>query len=115
MATTICVRVLVFPVVVMAQRNMANFNNFSPQMVKLQDNYTAARQRGDTLEAARLGMEIHNFMKNKGLNPIKNMGPMFLQMPIFMSMFFALRGMANLPVTSMKTGGLSWFTNLTLS
>merc|ERR1712059_20319 len=115
MATTVCVRLLVFPIVVVAQRNMANFNNHSPTMVKLQDEYTNARQRGDTMEAARLGQDIQAFMKKEGLNPLKNMGPMMLQMPIFMSMFFALRGMANLPVATMKTGGLAWFTNLTLT
>ena len=32
-----------------------------------------------------------------------------------MSMFFALRGMAELPVESMKNGGLSWFTDLTIA
>merc|ERR1719411_1022939 len=40
---------------------------------------------------------------------------MAMQLPIFMSMFLALRGMAKLPVLSMKTGGLFWFSNLTLT
>ena len=32
--------------------------------------------------------------------------------PVFASMFFGLRGMANLPVESLQTGGTLWFTNL---
>ena len=31
-----------------------------------------------------------------------------------MSFFFALKGMANTPVESMKLGGLLWFTDLTV-
>ena len=35
---------------------------------------------------------------------------MLLQGAFFMSMFFALRGMATAPVPSMSSGGLFWFT-----
>lgn len=35
-------------------------------------------------------------------------------MPLFVSFFMGLRGMANVPVDSMRTGGLFWFTDLTL-
>lgn len=37
-----------------------------------------------------------------------------VQAPIFMSFFMGLRGMANVPVESMKEQGLFWFTDLTL-
>ncbi|KAH8019829.1 hypothetical protein HPB51_022563 [Rhipicephalus microplus] len=36
------------------------------------------------------------------------------QAPVFISFFFALRGMANLPMESFKTGGILWFTDLTV-
>lgn len=35
-------------------------------------------------------------------------------MPIFVSFFMALRQMANCPVESLKTGGMLWFTDLTM-
>ena len=38
-----------------------------------------------------------------------------VQIPIFISFFIGLRRMANLPIESMKTGGLLWFPDLTLS
>ena len=37
-----------------------------------------------------------------------------LQAPIFISYFFALRGMVSVPIESMKEGGLWWFTDLTV-
>lgn len=36
------------------------------------------------------------------------------QAPVFMSFFFALKGMSNIPVESMKEGGLFWFADLTI-
>ena len=36
------------------------------------------------------------------------------QLPFFMSMFLGLRGMANLPLESMMSGGLYWFKDLTV-
>lgn len=36
-------------------------------------------------------------------------------MPVFVSVFMGLRGMANVPLDSLKTGGLFWFTDLTLA
>ncbi|CAH8564087.1 unnamed protein product [Dicrocoelium dendriticum] len=34
--------------------------------------------------------------------------------PVFISVFTGIRGMASLPVESMRTGGLYWFTDLTI-
>jgi len=111
--TTLFMRFILFPVVVMAQRNMANMANNTPRMAALQDKMTDARRRGDMFESAQLGHELQVYMKEKGLNPLTTSIPMLLQIPVFMSMFFALRGMANCPVDSMTSGGLFWFVNMT--
>jgi len=113
--TTLMMRFVLFPAVVMAQRNMAHMGNNTPKMAALQDKMSDARRRGDLLESAMLGQELTVFMKKKGINPMKNAIPMLCQVPVFMSFFFALRGMANCPVESMTTGGLYWFENLTLA
>jgi len=111
---TVIMRFLLFPVVVMAQRNMANMNNFTPQLSALQEKMSDARRRGDLYESAQLGHELQVLMKQKGINPLKNAVPILLQVPVFMSFFFALRGMAYCPVESMTIGGLFWFENLTV-
>ena len=81
-----------FPVVLMSQRNMAHMNNNLPQMSALQEKITDARRRGDMYEMAQLTQELQMFTSKKGINPIKNALPMFLQFPVFMSFFFGLRG-----------------------
>merc|ERR1719384_885984 len=73
-----------------------------------------ARQRGDVYESAILGGELQTFMKEKKVNPMKNVIPIFLQFPLFASMIVGLRGMANLPLESMMSGGLFWFQDLTI-
>lgn len=112
--TTVCMRLLIFPLVVMAQTNMANLFNNNSEMTKLQEKMTIARQRGDILETAKAGADLQTFMKERNINPLKNMVPIMGQMPIFISMFVGLRGLANLPLESMESGGLSWFTDLTI-
>jgi len=37
-----------------------------------------------------------------------------VQAPVFLSFFFGIRKMAELPVTSLQTGGALWFTDLTV-
>lgn len=111
---TVVVRLAMFPLVIMAQRNTAIMNNHLPEIQLLQLKMTQARQTGNQLEAARYGQEMMLFMKEKGLNPLKNMVVPLAQAPFFISFFMGLRGMANCPVESMSYGGLWWFMDLTV-
>lgn len=113
MIGTICVRTILFPLVILAQRNAAKMHNNMPQMQVIQMKMTEARQTGNQIDAARYGGEMMQFMKEKQLNPIKNMLVPLAQAPLFVSFFMGLREMANTPVTSMMHGGLFWFTDLT--
>lgn len=70
---TIVIRLLMFPLVVIAQRNAAKMNNYMPQMQVIQLKMTEARQSGNQLEAARYSQELMLFMKEKQVNPFKNM------------------------------------------
>lgn len=111
---TVCVRVAMFPLVILSQRNSALLNNNLPEVQLLQMKMTQARQTGNQLEAARYAQEMMLFMKEKGLNPLKNMIVPLAQAPLFISFFMGLRGMANCPVESMTHGGLWWFMDLTV-
>ncbi|XP_055378658.1 mitochondrial inner membrane protein OXA1L [Condylostylus longicornis] len=112
---TLMVRTALFPLVILAQRNAAKMNNNLPQMQLLQLKMTEARQSGNAIESARYAQEMMHFMKEKDLNPFKNMLVPLVQAPIFISFFMGLRKMANAPVESMREGGIFWFTDLTMS
>lgn len=112
---TLAVRTIIFPLVILAQRNSAKMNNNMPQMQVLQLKMTEARQSGNAIESARYAQEMMLFMKEKGVNPFKNMIVPLAQAPLFISFFMGLRQMANTPVESMCNGGLFWFTDLTVA
>ncbi|XP_055631958.1 mitochondrial inner membrane protein OXA1L [Toxorhynchites rutilus septentrionalis] len=111
---TVCVRVLLFPLVIASQRNAAKMNNNMPQMQFLQMKMSEARQSGNAIDSARYATEMVQFMKEKGVSPLKNMWVPLAQAPLFISFFVGLRQMANAPVDSMREGGLFWFTDLTV-
>ena len=114
MATTLLLRIVLFPVVVKAQKNAAKMNEVYPQMAVLQEKISDAKQRGDLYEQNVLGGELQKLMQEKGISPLKNLYPMLMQAPLFISMFLGLRGMANLPVPSLETESFLWMTDLTL-
>lgn len=111
---TLVIRFALFPLVIMAQRNAAKMNNHLPQMQVIQLKMTEARQSGNQMEVARYSQELMMFMKEKNVNPFKNMIVPLAQMPVFVSFFMGLRQMANVPVDSLRTGGIFWFSDLTV-
>jgi len=113
--TTLGLRILMFPLVVLAQRNSANMHNHMPIVQAHQEKFTRARVSGNPMEAARAGNEYMQYMKTHKINPVRSMAFPFMQVPVFLSVFIGIRQMANLPVESMTTGGALWFSDLTIS
>jgi len=107
-------RLLMYPIIVLAQRNTAHMQNHMPIVEALQEKFSKSRMSGNPLEAARAGSELMDYMKQHNINPLRSTMYPFAQVPVFLSVFIGIRQMANLPVTSMTTGGLLWFTDLTI-
>lgn len=114
MIGTVFVRTVIFPLVIVSQRNSAKMSNNMPQIQHLQAKMTEARQSGNSIDAARYSQEMVSFMKDKELNPLKNLVVPLAQAPLFISFFIGLRQMANAPVESLRDGGLFWFVDLTV-
>ena len=104
-----------FPLVVQAQRSAAKLNELLPEQAILKEKMNQARISGDSIEFARLSQESMSMYKRKGVNPFKAMLAPFAQAPVFITFFITLRRMAYHPVESLKTGGLFWFTDLSVS
>jgi membrane protein insertase Oxa1/YidC/SpoIIIJ len=58
--------------------------------------------------------ELMQYRNSSGITFTKMLTPL-IQMPFFLSAFLGVRGMCNLPVESFQTGGLGWFTDLTIA
>jgi len=111
-ATTICLRIVVFPIMLTAQKNMARMNNHQPTLQKLQIEAQLAGMRDNEQQKKFTHAALDNYQNEHQLHPIKNLLPLWVNGLFMTSMFFGLRGMANAPVESMTTGGTAWFTDL---
>ena len=111
-ATTICLRIVVFPIMLTAQKNMARMNNHQPTLQKLQIEAQLAGMRDNEQQKKFTHAALDSYQNEHQLHPIKNLLPLWVNGLFMTSMFFGLRGMANAPVESMTTGGAAWFTDL---
>lgn len=76
--------------------------------------YVPFLQTGNAAMSAQTSAELFSIYKKNGCNPYKMALTPLIQLPVFISFFVAIRQMAAVPVESMKTGGLYWFTDLTV-
>jgi len=113
--TTVCLRCIVFPIMIKARKNMVILNEHQPTIQKLQIQAQLASVRGNHDEAVFANKAMNAYMVTNNCHPLKTMFPLMTQGLFFTSMFFGLRGMTNVPVESMKSGGILWFTDLTLA
>ncbi|KAM9836799.1 mitochondrial inner membrane protein OXA1L [Aulostomus maculatus] len=112
-AGTILARFCMLPVAVKAQRETTKMNNVMPEMTKLNNKLTDAKLSGDKFQYAKAHADMRLFQKTHDVHPSFCFLLSLSQAPVFMSFFFALRSMAELPVPSMQTGGMLWFPDLT--
>ncbi|KAM4714860.1 mitochondrial inner membrane protein OXA1L [Anableps anableps] len=109
---TVLARLAVFPVIVKGQREAAKLNNVLPEMTKLTNRMNEAKQSGNKYEFAKAYSDLNLFQKKHDVNPLRGFLVPLVQAPVFISFFIALRKMAYLPVPSLQTGGILWFTDL---
>jgi YidC/Oxa1 family membrane protein insertase len=87
---TFLVRSLLLPLSMWSQKNMLRMQKLAPELNKLKEKY--ARKDGSmTPEAQRqFSMEQMELMRKVGVNPIGCVGPIFLQLPVFIGLWNAL-------------------------
>ena len=107
---TVCVRLMIFPIVIKSQKMGAKLQEHMPEIMRLQGKMAEATTKE---EANKSQLELRRYMLNHRVNPFGIYVPLAGSSFAFMSMFFALRGMATAPVPSLKTEGTLWFVDLT--
>ena len=98
-ALTVIVRMLLVPLTVKQIHSMQNLQRFAPQMKEIQKKYKADKQKQNE--------ELMKFYRENNINPAASCLPMLLQFPIFIALYYTLRGFANEPA-SKHPGSLSW-------
>ena len=83
-AVTVIVRMLLVPLAVRQIHSMQNMQRFAPQMKELQKKYKGDRQK--------LNEELMKCYKENNINPAASCLPLLAQFPVFISLFYVLRG-----------------------
>lgn len=111
---TICLRLALFPLVARMQANGARLAAIQPQTAALMSRMSEAKKANDTQAMGIYTRQLQQLFAENNCHPLYSLSLPLLQVPLFMTFFFAVRGMAMLPVPQFKEGGLAWFTDLTL-
>ncbi|ORY76511.1 60Kd inner membrane protein-domain-containing protein [Leucosporidium creatinivorum] len=112
-AITLALRFVLFGFQVRAQANAARMAIIQPQMLKGMEKLKAAKARGDFTGAQAAQMETQALMQKHNVNPIRNLAFPLAQATVFMTMFFAIKGLAGAGIPSLATEGLGWVQDLT--
>lgn len=81
---TFATRAVLIPLTYKQIKSMRALQAFQPQMKALQEKYKNDRQR--------LSQEMMNFYKENKINPLASCVPLLAQLPVFITLFQALRG-----------------------
>ncbi|KAG8466377.1 hypothetical protein KFE25_002133 [Diacronema lutheri] len=119
-ALTVAIRVAAFPFTLFSMRNSAALTRVKPQSDALMeqaskcDMSTADGQR----RHAKIRADLFKLYSDNNCSPFYALGPIMLQLPVFVFMFSALQAMSSHktghPWHGFETGGLSWFTDLSV-
>ncbi len=96
-AFTIIVRAAMIPLSIKQSRQIKAMSAIQPKVKEIQAKYPNDR--------SRQSQETMRLYKEQGVNPLGCLGPMVIQMPIFIGLFWALR--ATLPSTPERLADLS--------
>lgn len=80
---TLLTRMLTLPLVVRQFRSQREMKLHMPELKRMQAKYKGDRQR--------LQQEMSAYYKAHGINPLASVGPLLLQVPIFISLYMLLR------------------------
>lgn len=110
----VVIRTILFPLMIYQRKVAINFRNHMPTIARLQQKISDAKTVGNNVEMSKRTIELTDYMKRNDVKFRRMLVMPVVQVPILLSVYQAITKMSNLPVESMKLGGISWFTDLTV-
>lgn len=114
MALTLSMRVALLPLVIRNMKHASRMQAVAPQMNGLMKRMTDAKKEGDQTAMMVVQKKLLALFKEHDVSPFRSFLLPLIQVPFFLSMFYALRKMASLPFPQLKEGGFGWVTDLTV-
>ena len=99
-ALTVIVRMLLVPVAIRQIHSMQSLQIHAPEMKAIQQRYKADRQKQSE--------ELMKFYKENKINPYASCLPIVFQIPVFISLFYVLRGFEKEVFPRFPDSSLDW-------
>jgi YidC/Oxa1 family membrane protein insertase len=115
MLTTVGIRAATLPIMLMQIKNTYRLSQARPEVEHLVARLKEEQARGNQNATADYQQQVMAVWKKYNCNPLKSMASVFVQAPLFIGFFSALRGLAAAKVPSMVEGGTLWFQDLTVA
>jgi YidC/Oxa1 family membrane protein insertase len=112
-ATTCAIRLLVLPIAIRSQRAGSRMAHLQPELAVLKKRYEALGTPTQAEQRA-FGEQMKSLFAKYEVGPFQTMAAPLLQIPLFIGMFFGMKKMPDIFTSEMSTGGLAWFTDLTV-
>ena len=111
-ALTVFIRVLCLPLDVKTRVISSKLAMVSKELPDIHKRMHECREFGDQEREAEVANEMMQAYKNHGVHPLSLLPVVFARVPVFLSIYHGLKGMAAAPVESLSTGGFLWFPDL---
>lgn len=109
---TFLLRLAMLPLMVKMQQVGAKIANLNKDAQVLHARIMDCKARGDKVGESQAGIEMVKLYQVHGVHPLQMLPLGFAQVPVFLSVLYGLKGMAALPVESLRSGGMLWFCDL---
>ena len=91
---TVCVMTILTPVTIRSTKSMLAMRRLAPQTKRLQAEYRHDRQK--------MNEEVMALYRSNNVNPLGGCLPLLMQSPVFLALFYVLRGLTR------RTSVLGW-------
>ncbi|WFC95066.1 hypothetical protein MBRA1_001707 [Malassezia brasiliensis] len=112
---TCLIRLSVAPLLVYVQGNSIRLSNIQPQMQNMLKDLEYAKATGNQQEMQRSAVQVRKLLADNNCSPFRSLLLPAVQMPIFLSFYFALDGMAKAKLPALVSGGFGWVPDLTVA
>jgi YidC/Oxa1 family membrane protein insertase len=111
--TTCILRLCILPLAIRGQRAASRLAHLQPELQMLKKRY---EELGTPTQAETRAFteQVRALFKRYDVKPFASIVTPFVQAPIFIGMFFGMRKMPELFPEQLSTGGLWWFSDLTV-
>lgn len=110
--TTLGLRVIMLPMAISSVQNAAKMGALRPAIQAIKDRQAKHPSGDDPSIRSRFDAETRQLFTSNKVNPLKSIAMPLIQLPIFLSLYFALRDMG-IYFPEFSTGGEFWFYDLT--